>query len=255
MYFPSKNLPIANYLDATYLKTPSQANISSADTKKQIIALAEEANTYNYKLVMVRPLYITLLKRTLKKSVLIGTVIDFPEGKAPVNQKLKEAKKAIDLGANELDFVVNYSAFKDGNIDLIKEEVTKGTAICLKNNKVVKWIIEVAALSNEEIIVISRLIKQIVLDNFGEKNTKNVFVKSSTGFYKTKTNKPNGATIENMRLIVENAKPLKIKAAGGIKNYETAQKFISFGVDRIGTSSAKEIVTKKENKNLNNLEY
>jgi deoxyribose-phosphate aldolase len=69
-----------------------------------------------------------------------------------------------------------------------------------------------------------------------------VFVKSSTGFYKTKGGKPNGATVEAMRLIVENAKPLQSKAAGGVKNYQDAVEMIELGVTRIGTSSAKSIV-------------
>ena len=73
-----------------------------------------------------------------------------------------------------------------------------------------------------------------------------MFVKSSTGFFKTQDNTPNGATFETMKLISENAKPLQIKAAGGVRNYGTALKMISIGVDRIGTSSSKEICTKEK---------
>jgi deoxyribose-phosphate aldolase len=187
-----------------------------------------------------------------KSTVLIGTVIDFPNGKESIEKKLQEAQKAIDLGVDELDFVVNYTAFKEGNINLVTNEVTKSIALCLRHQKVSKFIIEVAALSNEEIIVISQFIKQIVLENFGEENAKNVFVKSSTGFFKMEGNLANGATLENMKLISKNAKPLKIKAAGGVRDYGTALKMISLGVDRIGTSSAKEICTKQES---NNTEY
>ena len=111
-----------------------------------------------------------------------------------MEEKLKEAQKAIDLGVDDLDYVVNYEAFKKGDIALIKEETFKGTELGLKNNKIVKWIIEVAALSNEQIASISRLIKKVVIDNFGEEKAQKVFVKSSTGFYKTEEGKPNGAT-------------------------------------------------------------
>ena len=81
------------------------------------------------------------------------------------------------------------------------------------------------------------------LENFGIEAAQKVFVKSSTGFYKTEHNLPNGATFETMKLIVENSKPLQIKAAGGVRDYETAVKMIKIGVDRIGTSTSKEICT------------
>ncbi|QTE21617.1 deoxyribose-phosphate aldolase [Polaribacter cellanae] len=243
-------MDINRFLDATYLKTAAQAQISEAENLQNVIALVEEAILYDYKLIMIRAKYISIVKRLLadaKFSILTGTVIGFHEGTSTIEEKLQEAQKAINLGADELDFVINYKAFKEGNINLITQEVTKGTNLCLKNHKVAKWIIEVAALTNEEIIVISQLIKKIVLENFGEENAKNVFVKSSTGFFKTENGKPNGATLEIMKIISENAKPLKIKAAGGVRDYETALKMLSLGVDRIGTSSSKAIVTKEIN--------
>ncbi|QTD36564.1 deoxyribose-phosphate aldolase [Polaribacter batillariae] len=243
---------VSRFLDATYLKTAQQAQISEEENLQKVIALVEEAILYDYKLIMIRAKYISIVKRWLadaKSSTLIGTIIGFHEGTSTIEEKLKEAQTAIDLGANELDFVINYKAFKQGNINVITQEVITGTNLCLKNNKVVKWIIEVAALTNKEIIVISQLIKKIVLENFGEANAKNVFVKSSTGFFKTENNLPNGATFETMKLIIENAKPLQIKAAGGVKDYKTAVKMINLGVDRIGTSSSKAIVTKEKQTN------
>ncbi|WP_299015334.1 deoxyribose-phosphate aldolase [uncultured Polaribacter sp.] len=243
-------MQIHQFLDATYLKTATQAKISEQENTQKVVYLLEEAIVHNYKLVMLRVNYIKLAKRLLadaKSSVLIGTVIDFPEGNASLEKKIEAVQKAINLGADELDFVLNYNAFKAGNSNLIKEEVNKCTQFCLANNKVAKFIIEVAALTNKEIIVISQLIKQTVIENFGLENAKNVFVKSSTGFYKTENNKPNGATLEIMKLISKNAKPLKIKAADGVKDFETAVKMISLGVDRIGTSSAKAIINKEQN--------
>jgi deoxyribose-phosphate aldolase len=245
-------MKINQFLDATYLKTASQANITEEENQQNVVELINEAILYNYKLVMIRAKYISLAKEMLTKAnadVLIGTVIDFPEGNSSKEIKLEEAKKAIALEADELDFVVNYTAFKEGKINLVKAEVFAATKLCLENNKVVKWIIEVAALTSEEIIVISQLIKEIVLTNFDETAAEKVFVKSSTGFFKTEDNKPNGATLETMKLISENAKPLQVKAAGGVRDYGTALKMISLGVDRIGTSSAKEICNKEENSN------
>lgn len=247
-------MEINQFLDATYLKTAAQANISEEENKNKIQALLEEAVLYNYKLVMIRAKHIILAKKFLKENnskTLVGTVIGFHEGTYSLNEKLSEAKKAIDLNADELDFVVNYRAFKEGKINVVREEVLQGTKLCLENNKVVKWIIEVAALSSKEIIEISKLIKNVILSNFDDSDVKKVFVKSSTGFYKTENNLPNGATFETIKLISENAKPLQIKAAGGVRDYGTALKMISLGVDRIGTSSAKEICTKQENNNKN----
>ena len=245
-------MEINQYLDATYLKTASQAHLLEEENKQKVVDLINEAILYDYKLLMIRANYISLAKEMLKeagKSNLIGTVIGFHEGTYTVEEKLEEAQKAIDLGADELDFVVNYEAFKRGEIDLVKNEITKGIEICLANNKVAKWIIEVAALTNKEIIAISKLIKDIVFDVFGEDKADKVFVKSSTGFFKTENNLPNEATFETMKLIADNAKPLKIKAAGGVRDYETAVKMVELGVDRIGTSSSKEIVNKESNSN------
>ncbi|MEO9571057.1 MAG: deoxyribose-phosphate aldolase [Polaribacter sp.] len=245
-------MKINQYLDATYLKIASQANLSEEENQQKVIELIKEAILYDYKLIMIRANYIPLAKKMLLeagKNILIGTVIGFHEGTYTTAEKLEEAKIAIDLGADELDFVVNYEAFKRGEIDLVKNEIIQGIKLSLDNNKVVKWIIEVAALTNKEIVVISQLIKDIVFTKFGEENASKVFVKSSTGFFKTENNLPNGATFETMKLIAENSKPLKIKAAGGVRDYETAVKMIELGVDRIGTSSSKEIVNKEKNSN------
>ena len=246
-------MKISQYLDATYLKTADQANLSEEENQQKVVDLVNEAILYDYKLVMIRAKYIPLAKKMLQESnnkTLIGTVIGFHEGTYTTAQKLEEAQNAINLGADELDFVVNYEAFKKGEIEFVKNEIIQCTKLCLENHKVVKWIIEVAALTNKEIIVISQLIKSIVFNEFGAEKADRVFVKSSTGFFKTKDNLPNGATFETMQLIAENAKPLKIKAAGGVRDYETAVKMINLGVDRIGTSSSKQIVNKEDNSSI-----
>jgi len=235
---------INQYLDSTYLKTAQQANISEEATKQKVMDLVNEAIDNNFKLAMIRPKFVDMAKEMVEAAnskVLIGTVIGFHEGTNSTEQKLEEAKQAIIDNADELDFVINYEAFRQGKINLLKAEVYKGTKLGLEANKVVKWIIEIAALSNEEIVVLTQLIRDVVLDNFGEENASKVFVKSSTGFFATDGGKPNGATFEAMELIVENAKPLPAKAAGGVRNFEDAVRMVNLGVTRIGTSSAKEI--------------
>jgi len=244
-------MEINKYLDSTYLKTATQAGITEEETKQNVIKLINEAIENNFILVMIRPKFVSLAKKMITNAnskVTVGTVIGFHEGTKPISEKLIEAKKAIDDGVDDLDYVINYEAFKDGDIELVKDEVLKGTELGLHHHKIVKWIIEVAALNDTQIVEISKLIRDIVLTNFDKKLAPKVFVKSSTGFYKPTNGKPAGATFEAMELIVENAKPLSAKAAGGVRSYEDAVKMVKMGVSRIGTSSALKIFQGKESK-------
>jgi deoxyribose-phosphate aldolase len=237
-------MQLNKYLDSTYLKTPEQAGITYEETKQKVINLVNEAIENDFVLVMIRPEFVKMARKMIdgvKANVQVGTVIGFHEGTCSIDKKLEEARQAINDGVDELDFVVNYEAFKKGNVSLVKEEILKGTKLGLENGKKVKWIIEVAALNDNQIAEISKLIKDVVLENFDKSNVKDVFVKSSTGFYKTTDNKPSGATFKAMKLIVENSKPLSAKAAGGVKTTKDAIKMIEMGVDRIGTSSAYKI--------------
>ncbi len=236
------------YLDSTYLKTAEQAGISEKETEQIVVDLVNEAIENNFKLVMIRSNFVPMARKMITDAgatVVVGTVIGFHEGTASVERKLEEAHNAIDAGVDELDYVVNYTAFKNGQINLVKSEVFKGTKIGLDHQKMVKWIIEIAALTEEEVIGLTQLIRDVVVDNFSEEEAKQVFVKSSTGFYKREDGGAVGATFEGMELIVENAKPLQAKAAGGVKSYEDAIRMLEMGVTRIGTSSAKKIADGK----------
>lgn len=235
---------VKQYLDSTYLKTASQAGLTEAENTIVVKNAINEAIREGFKLIMIRPEHVVLAKEMILKAnsaLLVGTVIDFPEGKSNLEAKIKEANKAIEDGADDLDFVCNYEAFKNGDVALIKQEILIGTQIGLANNKTVKWIIEVAALNDKEIIQLSALIKNVIISNFKEDDYASVFVKSSTGFYKTQNNLPNGATISAVIMMLENASPLPVKAAGGVRSYEDAIEMIRLGVKRIGTSVAKEI--------------
>lgn len=221
-----------------------QAGISESENTKIAQRFIQEAIEEQFKLIMIRPEIVPLAKKMItdaRSKVIIGTVIDFPEGKSPIELKLSEAIEAIADGADELDFVCNYEAFKSGNAALVKEEILKGTQLGLEHHKVVKWIIEVAALNTQQIVQLSALIKNVVVSNFKEEFYDQVFVKSSTGFYKTQNNAPNGATVETIVMMLENASPLPVKAAGGVRTYEEAVEMVRLGVKRIGTSSAKAI--------------
>ena len=245
---------IKQYLDSTYLKTAKQAGISEVDNLEIVKNVVQEAISEDFKLVMLRPKMVKLAHNLIKDAqskVLVGTVIDFPKGKSSVSEKIAEAAKAVLNGADDLDFVCNYRAFRKGNIELLKNEILTCTQFGLEHHKTVKWIIEVAALNNRQIIQLCVLIKNVVLSNFKENNYQSVFIKSSTGFFKTKNNAPNGATIPTIMMMVENAFPLSVKAAGGVRTFDEAIEMVKLGVTRIGTSGAKFIA---DNATVN-LEY
>lgn len=245
---------IKQYLDSTYLKTAEQASLSEKENTEVVKNCIQEAIDNNFKLIMIRPDKVTLAKKMIDEAhskVTIGTVIDFPLGNGTLEEKLAEAKEAIENGVDDLDFVVDYEAFKRGEIDIVKEQVLQGTKLGLAHNKIVKWIIEVAALDNNQIVQLSALIKNVVIANFSEKEYDKVFVKSSTGFYKTPEGVPNGATVPTIKLMLENSCPLPVKAAGGVRTYEEAVEMVQLGVKRIGTSAAKAIA----NGEISNSDY
>ena len=238
-------MSINQYLDSTYLKTPAQAGISNSDTLDMVHKLTQEAIDNEIYAVMIRPDYVRSVRALLeerKSNVVLGTVIGFHEGTNDLNEKLREAQRAIADGAEELDFVINYEAFKKGEIEKVKEEVETVTSIVLREAKVVKWIIETAALTDNQIVELTQLIRDIVINKLGEEYAPRVFVKSSTGFYRTPNDEPNGANEHVIKLMLANAGSLPVKASGGVRTAEEAEKMIALGVKRIGTSSALAIV-------------
>lgn len=237
-------MDVKHYLDSTYLKTAEQANLSEEKNTEVVAGFVQEAITHNFKLIMIRPDKVTLAKEMIRNAnskVTVGTVIDFPNGDGSLEDKLAEAKLAIENGADDLDFVVDYKAFQNEELDKVKKQVLEGTKLGLQHHKIVKWIIEVAALNDHQIIQLSALIKNVIMDHFKESDYEKVFVKSSTGFYKTPEGVPNGATIHTIKLMLENSFPLSVKAAGGVRTYQEAVAMIELGVKRIGTSAAKAI--------------
>ena len=232
---------INSYLDSTYLKTPAQSGLSEEQTLQTVLNLAQEAIDHHIFAVMIRPDYVKDVKKYLSEkntSVKIGTVIGFHEGTASIEAKLAEASQAIADGADELDFVINYTAYIKGENDLIKDEFLKCTRLCLDYGRIAKWIIEIAALTEEQIADLTLKLSTWAEENFTDKEMENVFVKSSTGFFKTEGGKPNGATKEGIAIMLKNAGKLPVKAAGGVRTPEEAQQMIDMGVKRIGTSSA-----------------
>jgi deoxyribose-phosphate aldolase len=241
-----------DYIDATYLITSKKINCSKEELIKKNIEFVNDILPYQVKAIILRPNMLKFIKPILIKSKsksLLGTVIDFPKGSKGLEYKLRKAQKAIDDGADELDFVCNYKKFQNNYLPEFIKEIIECTKLVLNNKKTIKWIIETAALSSKEIVKITALIKNTIVSIFKEDQLEYVFVKSSTGYFKTKDNLPNGATLESITLMLENAYPLKIKASGGIKKQEDALRYIKMGVSRIGTSSVLSILNNQSNDN------
>jgi len=236
---------IGSYIDSTYLKTPEQAGIGEEETDVIVFDTIRDAIEHNMKLVMIRPEYVKAAREFIDSqgaNVLVGTVIGFPNGDNSIGEKFDEAIKAIQDGVDELDYVVNYKAFQKGDLDTIWKEVNEGTLIGVSEGKSVKWIIESAALTSEQIAELTRLISEIVIQSVGVEKASNVFVKTSTGFFKPEDGSSGGATVDAVSIMSQNAGPLKVKASGGIYSKEDLQRMVDAGASRIGTSSGVQII-------------
>ena len=249
LFIKEEDEGLGKYMDSTYLKTSDQAGISDEETDVIIFNTIKDAIDHNMKLVMIRPEYVESARKFIDDkgaNLLVGTVIGFPNGDNSLGEKLDEAIQAIEDGVDELDFVVDYNAFKNGELDTIKYEVSEGTSIGVDAGKSVKWIIESAALTSEQIAELTKLISEIVIQSVGVEKAKNVFVKTSTGFFTPEDGSPGGATIDAVSIMSQNAGPLKVKASGGIYSKDDVLNMVNAGASRIGTSAAKEIMLGKE---------
>jgi deoxyribose-phosphate aldolase len=212
-------MELNNYIDHTNLKVIS--------TLKDIDKLCSEAIKYHFASVCVSPYYVPLAKSLLKDSpVSVCTVIGFPNGYNTKETKVYEAINACDNGADEIDMVINLQALKNKDFDYIKEEIEEiRDAI---DGHILKVIIETCYLNEEEIIKMTEICNETYVN----------FIKTSTGFG------TRGASLEDIKIINEHKNELlEIKASGGIKNFEDAEKMIEAGATRLGTSSGVEIMT------------
>lgn len=209
--------------------------------------LVKEAIEVSYRAVVVLPCYVPMARYLLNQAhsrVHLATVVSFPEGTDLLKSKLHQIKDLMAKGADELDVVMNYNAYKKGDHMLLEREITECTHQTLKAGKIIKWIIETAALDTNQILKISQMIRDITLSRFGFSNAQRVYVKSSTGFFSTPEGIPNGATLENIKIMCENAAPLAVKASGGIMDVGFAHLLIKAGAQRLGTSLAKKLMGK-----------
>ena len=206
------------YIDHTILK----ATASSADVQK----LCEEAIEHEFYSVCVNGCYVADAKHLLQGTdVKVAAVVGFPLGVMTTASKVFEAKEAIENGASEIDMVINVAKLKDGEFDYVENEIRLIKEAI--GNNVLKVIIETCYLTDEEKVKACELSLVAKAD----------YVKTSTGFG------TGGATYEDVKLmksvVGDNA---KVKASGGVRDKETAQKYVDLGAERLGTSSGIEIV-------------
>ncbi|PWH81978.1 deoxyribose-phosphate aldolase [Algibacter marinivivus] len=219
-------MDVSNYIDYTLLK-PST-------TEREIIELCKDAKINGFFSVCVNSCYVALAKQLLLESkVKVCTVVGFPLGAMSTKSKVFEAEKAIEDGADEIDMVINLGYLKSRNYVSVLKDISDVKRAIGKTP--LKVIIEISELNKNEIIKAC----EICLD------AKADFIKTSTGFSKS------GATLTAVKIIKKTVRDkAKIKASGGIGDFDTALKYIDAGADRIGTSTA--IKAKNDKRQIRN---
>lgn len=203
---------ILSHIDHTLLKATA--------SWEEIKVICETALTHRTASVCIPPSYVKRARRTYPE-LNVCTVVGFPLGYSCTGAKAAEVREAVADGANEVDMVINLGDVKNGDFDAVTEEIR--TLKEAAGDKILKVIIETCYLTQEEKIRICRCVTEGGAD----------FIKTSTGFGTA------GAKIEDIRLFKEHIGPgVKIKAAGGVKTVADLEMFLSEGCERIGTSSA-----------------
>ena len=210
---------IAKLIDHTLLKPATTA---------QIVALCKEAKDFGFASVCVNPCHVkTAAKELAGSSVKVCTVIGFPLGENTTRVKVFETKDAIKNGATEIDMVINQSLAKANAWKKVEKEVAAVKKAC--GNILLKVILETCNLSQKQLVAACKACIAAGAD----------FVKTSTGFG------AGGATVEAVSLMADLVHPhgIKVKASGGIHNYEEALEMVKNGADRIGASCGVAICT------------
>ena len=204
---------IASYVEHTVLA----ANAG----EEKIAKLCEEAKKYSFATVCVNSCNVAYCAKALEETdVKVCTVVGFPLGAMTTKAKAFEAKCAVEDGAQEVDMVINVGFLKDKKDSLVEEDVRQVKQAC--GDKILKVIIETCLLTEEEKVRACNLAVAGGAD----------FVKTSTGFSTA------GAKIEDVALMRKTVGPdIGVKAAGGIRDYNTAVAMINAGADRLGCSA------------------
>lgn len=208
---------LSKYIDHTLLK--------AAAMPSEIEKVCDEALQYDFASVCVNACYTSLVSSKLKgSSVKTCVVVGFPLGAMSSSMKAAETAQAVKDGAEEVDMVINIGMMKAGETDYVRDDIK--AVVDASGSAVVKVILENCYLTKEEIATVCLLCKEAGAD----------FVKTSTGFG------TGGATLEDVALMKKTVPELEVKAAGGIRDRETALAMIEAGADRLGASAGIAIV-------------
>lgn len=222
-----KRNELTKMFDHTYLK----AYASYKDMEK----LCDEAKSINCAMVAINSSMVKICKDLLKDTdIHVGAAISFPLGQTTLETKLFETKNAIENGADEIDYVVNLTAVKNGDFDYIEKEMTEINKLCHEHKVICKVIFENCYLTKEEIVKLSEIALKVLPD----------YIKTSTGFGS------GGALVEDVKLMKSVVKDkVKVKAAGGIRDLKTCMAMVEAGAERIGTSSSLKILEEYDDEN------
>jgi deoxyribose-phosphate aldolase len=198
-------------------------NLHAAATRAEMERLCDEAREHHFRMVAINQVQTSLCRKLLEGSdVHVGAAISFPLGQTSIQSKVFDTEDAIRNGADEIDYVINITELKAGNLAYLRKEMDSIVQVCRDRDVLSKVIFENCYLTSDEIRTMSEIAVQVRPD----------FIKTSTGFG------TGGATIEDVRLMKSVVgETVKVKAAGGIRTLDQALLFIDAGVQRIGTSS------------------
>lgn len=188
-------------------------------TWEEIKEILDDAMKYETASACIPAAYVKEAAEYVNGKLPICTVIGFPNGYNTTAVKVFETKDAIANGADEIDMVINIGALKNKRYQEIEDEIRQIHEAC--NGKILKVIIETCLLTEEEKIKMCEIVTKAGAE----------FIKTSTGFSTA------GATFADVELMRKHiGKEVKVKAAGGISSFDDAEKFMSLGADRLGTS-------------------
>ena len=205
------------------LKMVDYTLLKQTATWEDIKVLCDKAIELKTASVCIPAYFVKEAKKYVRDKMKVCTVVGFPNGYSTTYAKLAETEEALKNGADEIDMVININALKDKNYDYILNEINALKSAC--KEKILKVIVETCLLLEEEKIKICEIVSKSNAD----------FIKTSTGFSTA------GAQIGDIELFKKHLNgDKKIKASGGIRSFEDAQKMIEAGASRIGTSGLKE---------------
>jgi deoxyribose-phosphate aldolase len=201
-------------------------------TEQEVIEGCQLAARYHTATVCVKPCHLTLAAETLQGSdVKLSTVVGFPHGGSLTAAKVAEARAAMDLGAVELDMVLNIGQLRSGRTDDVQADIKAVCDVAHARDVKVKVIFENAYLNEEQKIQACRICEAAGAD----------WVKTSTGFA------PSGATLEDLRLMRAHvSEKVQVKAAGGVRTLDALLDVIDAGCTRCGATATAAILDEFE---------